>query len=186
MRRQTAACMVLFAGLFAAREGEAQCGALHSSCSACHDGMQAQAPGHEAWHDNHAFADLCPTCHGGRGEANDLAEAHVGLVEPLQNPEAQCGSCHGASTQAFVERYRVARSREADAGAAVATRGPRDAMRPPSNPRKQNAHGDPGPNRAMTAAVATVGTLGILFIVRQERARRRRAEPPAVHSASPI
>jgi hypothetical protein len=153
MRPRVTAWALLVTGVLLAPDGEAQCGAKRSTCSACHDGTRAALPRPAAWHENHAFADLCPTCHGGRGEENDLAQAHAGLVDPLGNEEA-CGSCHGESTRAFVERYRAAGSLD-------------DAPRPPSSPMTR-PHGEVGRNLAMTALVVAVGLLGGLFVVRHE------------------
>jgi hypothetical protein len=186
LRRQTAAGLVLFAGLIAEREAKAQCGAMHSTCSACHDGMQASAPSHEAWHDDHAFADLCTTCHDGRGEAKDPAEAHVGLVEPLGKANGQCGSCHGESAQAFVDRYRTARGGNGDSGAPVAISGPANSTRTPPPPRALYAHGEAPSNFAMGAVVVTVGALALFFVVHRERILRVRAESSAVDAASRV
>ena len=94
--------LLLFVALVVPDEADAQWGANRSSCSACHDGTRASVPRPDAWHDNHAFADLCSTCHGGHGDAEDVDDAHVGLVDPLASPDAQCGSCHGADTAALV------------------------------------------------------------------------------------
>jgi hypothetical protein len=188
MRRATeskVAVWALVASLLVARDGTAQCGAKRSSCSGCHDGARAALPSHDPWHENHAFADLCPICHGGRGDANDPVQAHVGLTMPLGNAD-QCGACHGTNTQTFVERYRMELRKDADAGTAAATTKSDSSTPPPSPPRATHAHGESGSNLAMTAIVTAIGAFAVFFVVQRERARSRRAAHPAVGSASPV
>ena len=169
--------LLLFVGLVVPGEAGAQCGANRSSCSGCHDGTRASLPRPDAWHDDHAFADLCSTCHGGHADAEDVDDAHVGLVDPLASPDAQCGSCHGADTAALVRRYRAAPGGDVDAGAAP-TSGPRSrASAPPPAPRALRPHGEPAPNVALTAVLGAVGAVGIIFVRRHGRGRDRRLPP---------
>lgn len=171
----TAACLLVLAALLAPREAHAQCGATRSSCSTCHDGARAPLPAQEAWHDDHAFADLCATCHGGHGDVSELPEAHADLVDPLANEEEHCGSCHGASTHAFADRYRASRGGDADAGTAVVTNvGGGNSVAPPKG-SERHAHGERGANVTLAAVVGAVGALGAVLVRRRERARSRRA-----------
>jgi hypothetical protein len=185
MQRHAVLWAVLLAELLTARSGKAQCGANHSSCSACHDGVQAGGPSQKAWHEQHAFADLCPLCHGGSGEATDVAQAHVGLVDPLAS-ETACASCHGSSTSAFVARYRLAHSQDADAGTTATTTPPGKGtpLRPP--PHASQPHGDSGPNLAMAGIVLVIGAAGTFFVMRQERERAQRAARPFADSVSSV
>ena len=132
-----------------------------------HDALPI-SPSHEAWHDDHAFADLCPICHGGHGDADDLAGAHDGLVDPLVSAGGQCISCHGADTQTFLERYTRAQGADAGAGAAPASTSPSLRSRAPEQP----AHGESGPNLAMIGIVVGVGAIASFFVARNERHRR--------------
>jgi hypothetical protein len=183
MQRHAVLWAVLLAILLTAGSGRAQCGANHSSCSACHDGVQAGGPSQKAWHEQHAFADLCPLCHGGSGEATDVAQAHVGLVDPLAN-ETACASCHGSSTSAFVARYRVVDGQDTDSGTTGTTTPPGKGTAPRPPARASQPHGDTGPNLAMTGVVLVIGAAGAFFVVRQERARAQRATRPIADSVS--
>jgi hypothetical protein len=91
-------------------------------------------------------------------------------VEALANVEP-CGSCHGASAQPFLERYRTTQHRDAAAASRGARIGPGGLGAPSPVSQQFHAHGETGPNRAMAAVIAAVGVLGALFVVRQERAR---------------
>lgn len=167
----------LVAGLFVARAGAAQCGGNRSSCSTCHDGARAALPSRKDWHEDHAFADICPTCHGGRGDLDDLAAAHAGLVDPLEDAEQRCGACHGANAKPFVERYRIASFDDAGVATDIGGATPLDPSKrlaPPSPPPVRRPHGEPGPNLALTAIVALVGAFGMLSVVQRERERGRR------------
>jgi hypothetical protein len=170
-----AASALLLSLLATAVDGRAQCGAKASSCSACHDGARAPSPRDDPWHKNHAFADLCPTCHGGQGDVRALAGAHAGLADPLDPSGDRCASCHGADAAARLERYRSARTAGADGGSGEATV-TGDHSPPPGRTRR--AHGEPGPNLAMGVVVAAVGALEAIFVTRRERARARRGSPP--------
>ncbi len=182
--RAATASMFLGANLFVPAESHAQCGAKASSCTACHDGERAALPSHEAWHDNHAFADLCSSCHGGRDDATNTETAHVGLVDPFANADETCGSCHGASATALVESYRQSHGGRIDAGAAGVSLGPADRTPQPPPTRRSSAHGEPARNLEMTAVVSVFGVLAILFVIRQERARSRgdKVERRSAHS----
>lgn len=146
-------CALVLAGCLATAEARAQCGAKRSSCSGCHDGARAPLPSREAWHEDHAFADLCPACHGGHGDAKDPAVAHGELVEP--SSEERCAACHSTS---LGDRYRHTQSR--DAGAS-----------PPSPP---SPHGRAAPNIALAIVAGALGAFGAAFVVRNERARGKR------------
>ena len=160
--------IALLVALLIARIGAAQCGAKRSTCSACHDGVRAQAASHEAWHEDHAFADLCPVCHGGHGEEADDAASHVGLVAPLGDAEVQCAPCHGANTQSFFSRYRT-RARTPDAGGvAPPDVGPADSGPPPSMSSYT------GRNVAMTFVVIIVGAAAATYVLHQEHVRAAR------------
>jgi hypothetical protein len=154
-------------------EARAQCGANRSTCSACHDGARAALPAPGAWHDDHAFADLCVTCHGGRGDVVDADEAHLGLVDPLSSSNETCASCHGAKTALFVERYRVRRDAAVDVHPKSAPGPASGSDRTPACP--SNVHGEARSNLVLMALVGMVGAFGAVFIVHNERARKRYA-----------
>jgi uncharacterized membrane protein YedE/YeeE len=166
---------ILFFALLAPREADAQCGANRSSCSACHNGTRASLPRGDAWHEDHAFGDLCSTCHGGHADANDVDEAHAGLVDPVASP-ATCGSCHAAEATSLLGRYRA--SGGAGVGPAVGMRSGISAQAAP--PRIARRPSERWPNVALTAIVAAVAAVGALFGSRRERGRegpRVRREP---------
>ncbi len=182
MRRAAASLALVFALALVPRSALAQCGAKRSTCSGCHDGARAPAPGPEAWHRDHAFADLCPVCHGGAGEEIDPTLAHAGMARPLGEGDeacAACASCHGAETPARVARYRAARLEDAGAPAPAAGGPASPPLRAPPPSREVHPHGEPGPNLALGALVAAVGAAGGLFVALHERARRQRPPRPA-------
>jgi hypothetical protein len=74
---------------------ESACGAAASSCKNCHEvkgEMKVNDKGD--YHTQHAFGDFCVFCHSGNTAATGKAEAHEGLVKPLDNLEQSCASCH--------------------------------------------------------------------------------------------
>ena len=121
-------------------------------------------PERDPWHDDHAFADLCPTCHGGNGDAHDATAAHANLRAPLSDVNDGCSSCHGPDAARLVDRYRAVRA--ADAGVASA-----DVTR--TSKRVTPIHGERGPNEAMTIVLVGVGALGAVFVGLRERERNR-------------
>ena len=165
--------LILLVGLLAAGEADAQCGANRSSCTACHDGTRASLPRPDGWHADHAFANLCSTCHGGRPDANDVDGAHVGLVDPLASPDTQCGSCHGAETATRAHRYGVAPGGGVDAGAALTADRGSTTSAPPPAPRIVRPHGERESNVVLTAILGAIGA-GLLIILRRERDRPSR------------
>jgi hypothetical protein len=163
------ACLVvLVAALLLVRDASAECGAKRTTCSACHDGAQALLP-HGPWHDDHAFADLCPVCHGGQGEETAQAAAHLGMGFPLGDADTRCAPCHGANTALFVSRYRVQTN---DAGVAIAAGSNTDVASPaPSPDSRTRPHGDRARNVAMALVIVVFGAAAAFQIVRHERAR---------------
>jgi len=99
---------------------EAQCGSQASSCKDCHE-AQAQHPVNTSgdWHISHAFGDFCEFCHGGNVQATDATAAHLGMVEPLANPQTSCGSCHPNDAQDLAVTYGVALGVAVGAGPAL-------------------------------------------------------------------
>jgi hypothetical protein len=91
--------VLLLAGIFVlwpASKASAQCGSQASSCKNCHE-TQAQDPVNNDgtdWHQAHAFGDFCYICHAGNNQSMDKATAHTGMVDPLSDVKAACGSCH--------------------------------------------------------------------------------------------
>jgi len=82
--------------LGSANSANAQCGSQASSCKNCHE-VQGQGPVNNDgtnWHQAHAFGDFCYICHGGNNQATDMAEAHTGMVPPLDDVKASCQGCH--------------------------------------------------------------------------------------------
>ncbi len=168
MRLPWLALAAVLASLALAKNTRAQCGAKQSTCSGCHDGARATFARDAAWHEDHAFADVCPTCHGGDGEAKEIDAAHASLVAPLV--EERCRACHGAGAAAFVERYHAALVARADAG--VEGSALPGAPSRPAGGGTIDPHGDATHNAAMVAALCIVALLGGAFIARNERARR--------------
>ncbi len=165
---------VLAIALCASRQASAQCGAKTSSCSTCHDGARAPVPSADTWHQEHAFADLCAACHGGRGDSMNITEAHAGLVEPLGGET--CASCHGGRTPDLVARYRTRSLAEADAGAPGSTSSRPSARLEEGAPPSR---GERLPNALLTGLVGAVGAAGAIFVARTERRRRGPARPQA-------
>jgi hypothetical protein len=82
--------------LWPASSAEAQCGSQASSCKNCHE-TQAKDPVNNdgtGWHQGHAFGDFCYLCHAGNNQSMDEEQAHAGMVDPLSDVQAACGSCH--------------------------------------------------------------------------------------------
>ncbi|HIC90071.1 MAG TPA: hypothetical protein EYP04_11815 [Anaerolineae bacterium] len=73
----------------------AQCGSSASSCKNCHE-IQGQDPVNDKgeWHTAHAFGDFCEFCHAGNVQAKTIDQAHAGMVDPLEDVQAGCQSCH--------------------------------------------------------------------------------------------
>ncbi len=157
MRRRVIGLVFVVCAL-ASGPANAQCGAKPSSCSTCHDGARAALPARAPWHEDHGFADLCASCHGGRADVDDLAGAHEGLMAPL-GPAGPCGSCHGPQAAALVDRYRQAETKPLSHPETTA-------------PGKTSPHGERGPNLALVLVMATVGALGGIFIAHRERERQ--------------
>ena len=165
---RVALCGIVVAFVLTGIDASAQCGAKRSTCSECHDGTRAMLPARDPWHDDHAFADLCPSCHGGNGEAHDATAAHRNLDAPLGDANESCASCHGSDATGFRDRYRALRT--ADAGAA--------SIGPTTGRATAPAHGERGPNIAMTIALVGVGALGAIVVGMRERDRlEKRADP---------
>ncbi len=88
----------------------AQCGSQASSCKNCHE-VQAQDPVNNdgtGWHQSHAFGDFCEFCHAGNVQATDKDAAHTGMVAPLADVQASCGSCHAQDLEARAQVYAAA------------------------------------------------------------------------------
>jgi hypothetical protein len=74
---------------------ESACGAAASSCKNCHEVKGEMRVGDKGdYHSQHAFGDFCVFCHSGNTAATTKAEAHEGMVKPLENLEQSCASCH--------------------------------------------------------------------------------------------
>jgi hypothetical protein len=169
---------VLLGALLSHRPAWGQCGAKRTSCTACHDGARAPLPAEGAWHTDHAFADLCASCHGGKGDANEESLAHVGLSDP--RAEDKCASCHAGDTAAFLERYRSPRRPAVAAddaglpGGATAGGSRARPMRP--------VHGESTPNLVLAAVVLAIAGFGAALVVRHER--RLRHPQPRLHPST--
>lgn len=165
---RAALCGVVVAFVLTGVDASAQCGAKRSTCCECHDGTRATLPARDPWHDDHAFADLCPTCHGGNGDAHDATAAHENLQAPLGDANESCASCHGSDATAFRDRYRALRA--VDAGAASTASPTARATLP--------VHGERGPNVVMTIVLVGVGALGAVVVGLRERNRSgKRGDP---------
>jgi len=97
-------------GFLLIQPAHAQCGSQASSCKNCHE-VQAKDPVNndgKSWHQAHAFGDFCYICHGGNQQATDETAAHAGLVAPLSDIQASCGTCHPNDLQARAQIYASA------------------------------------------------------------------------------
>jgi hypothetical protein len=88
--------------LLTASPAQAQCGSQASSCKNCHEVKAQKSVNSDGtnWHEKHAFGDFCANCHAGNVQAQDKAAAHTGMVAPLSDLKANCGSCHAKDLQA--------------------------------------------------------------------------------------
>ncbi len=89
---------------------DAQCGSQASSCKNCHE-VQAVDPVNNdgtGWHVSHAFGDFCTICHAGNAQSTVEAEAHTGMVAPLDDVEASCQMCHADDLEARAQVYATA------------------------------------------------------------------------------
>jgi len=84
----------------------AQCGSSVSSCKSCHE-VKKQKPVSSSgkWHVDHAKLDACDYCHAGSPGATDKARAHQGMVNPFDDPQFNCGSCHPSDWQQKAASY---------------------------------------------------------------------------------
>ncbi len=108
----------------------AQCSANASSCLACHE-IRGENPVLEdarPWHADHGFGDLCATCHAGDPTATAKEPAHVGLRQPLADPNMSCAGCHADDAAIRARLYRFIAD---SAATATAEESP---TRPPSGP----------------------------------------------------
>lgn len=169
------ALALALAALLVGRDVFAQCGAKRSTCSACHDGSRAVAPSPDPWHADHAFANLCTTCHLGDGEAKEPAEAHANIIAAPLDAVGRCESCHGAATTSLLRGYRAtAGSRRSDAGALAAAGGPSPPRGAAPDLRSRPAHGAWRANSILLAAIGAVAVAGLLILFRLERWGGRR------------
>jgi hypothetical protein len=147
---------------FAPRDARAQCGASSSECRNCHEvrGARSVLAAPALWHRDHAFSDLCALCHGGDAQSRDEATAHTGLQSPLADPQATCGSCHGAESNALARRY----------AAAVAT--PRSPTPPPPPSPASAPRAVAWGNVILASLVLLVFGAGAFYIVTNERRLR--------------
>lgn len=184
MRGRAVPWTVLLAASLVVGDARAQCGANRSSCTGCHDGGRAASAEHDPWHDDHVFADLCPICHGGDGQATSADAAHLAMTPPLAAVDGTCVPCHGAATTAFVERYRSRLAARGGPHAAAARSVPGGPASSPPGPIAPPPHGASGPNLVMGLLVGLLGAVGGAFVVQRERARGRQA-PPSVAEPMP-
>lgn len=155
-----------FVVALAPRSAFAQCGAKRSTCSACHQSGNGSPPSPSKWHEDHAFADVCPVCHGGDGTSNETAVAHAGLHDPLAD-DSGCVSCHGSDTAALEGTYVALRV--ADAGTGAASRAPTTPA-----PARPSMHGERMPNLVLGGIVVVLGGFGTAIFAHDQRRRGRR------------
>jgi len=161
--RRARACLALLVGVSLAipLEARAQCGASTSECRNCHEvrGAKSVLAAPAPWHSDHAFGDFCAICHGGDPQSKDEATAHVGLLSPLSDAQATCGSCHGADSESLARSYAVAVAAPAPPAASPT---PAVAGRPAVAWR----------NVGLTSVVLVLGGVGAFYIVTNERRLR--------------
>ncbi|MFI5298585.1 MAG: hypothetical protein ACHREM_10845 [Polyangiales bacterium] len=156
----------------ASTTAHAQCGAKTTTCRQCHE-LRGEAPIVErAWHRDHAFADLCTDCHGGDGDARAAPEAHAGLRDPLTESGKSCESCHA---DAALKAAAYASESRAPPGAASSPTPPvaRSAKRSTTPDPEARLVG----NRRVAGLALAIAMSGGLGIARNERRRRRAAQP---------
>lgn len=135
MHRRNTSILMVAAGLLmlvatglwlaTAYPARAQCGSQASSCKNCHE-VQGEMPVNgdgTSWHQSHAFGDFCYICHAGNNQAQDKAEAHMGMVPPLSDIKASCMQCHPNDLEARAQVYADTLGVEIGAGAAAAQGG---------------------------------------------------------------
>ncbi len=104
--------------LAATDPANAQCGSQASSCKNCHE-VQGQDPVNNdgtGWHTGHAFGDFCYICHAGNNQSMDKDTAHTGMVPPMSDVKAACGSCHPGDLMERSQVYATALGVEIGAG----------------------------------------------------------------------
>jgi len=86
---------------------EGACGAAASSCKNCHEIQgKKKVNSQGAWHKEHEFADFCVFCHSGNTTATAKAEAHKGIIKPLENLEKSCSACHPDDYKKQAKKYK--------------------------------------------------------------------------------
>jgi hypothetical protein len=125
-----------------ASHARAQCGAQRSTCSGCHDDVRAPYRADASPHPEHAFADLCVACHGGRGDAREAPAAHEGVRTTVG--VAVCAGCHPGSL-------------------------PGAKSSPTTDARPSAPHGRAGPNLALAAVAAALGAVATRLVVVRRR-----------------
>ena len=113
------------AWLVTAAPARAQCGSQASSCKNCHE-VQGELPVNgdgTGWHTSHAFGDFCYLCHAGNNQAQDITEAHTGMVPPLSDVKAACIQCHPNDYEALAQEYATTLGVEVGSGAATSSVG---------------------------------------------------------------
>jgi hypothetical protein len=170
-RRRTHAQVsgALIAGslLLATAFARAQCGVITSSCRQCHELTSEKTfRAGDAWHADHAFADLCANCHAGDPSSADESLAHAGIVDPLGNGGARCGTCHENSA-ARLGGYRERRGPTPERPTAADPRRPL----PSAPPAKVEARGSSSIDTGLSLAAAAIAVFGGAFVQRDLRKR---------------
>jgi hypothetical protein len=119
--------LALSAGVWltTATPASAQCGSQASSCKNCHE-VQGELPVNgdgTGWHTSHAFGDFCYLCHAGNNQAQDVTEAHTGMVPPLSDVKAACIQCHPNDYEALAQEYATILGVEVGSGGASPSTG---------------------------------------------------------------
>ena len=121
----------------------------------------------QAWHRDHAFGDLCASCHAGQADETDKQAAHAGLRDPLLDPAASCGPCHAQDAAQRAERYTAQQAAPTIGGG---------SSQPPRGPSPPASGASPL-NQALAVFAVLLGIAGAgLFIVREPRRVLRRAQ----------
>lgn len=157
MQRFASTLVALLVLLLGSPVARAQCSGNASSCLLCHEaeGRRPVLAGELLWHRDHAFGDLCASCHGGDPASSDEAVAHAGMVDPLRDAQRACASCHASDHEAKLAVYAGAR----------AARGPTTPLPPRAPP--------PPTSRASIAVAAFALVLGLVLMVALRRRQLR-------------
>lgn len=140
--------------------------------------MRPVMQGAQAWHKDHAFADLCASCHGGDPTEPTEIAAHASLRAVLGDPASACGGCHTEDAQARAARYLATQASTGPTSPGSATPPSTESSngQPPSAPPPNAQNPGAGAsfvNRVLAALAAALG-VALYVVLRRKLATKRR------------